>query len=183
MYELSKEGDMELAKKGPNFLKLPLIGLDTKIAGTRELQKMSSKSLEALREDGPQIISVGGEKKAVLVDYSEYVHFQRRFEEMFKLTSIFNQFIPKFDILEGFKLQIDRFKLEVEGTLEKIVIESPKTSPFADLMDAIMSVAGGLFGDSENAPVEMRNNAKTTLEKGAQKSRKKGVQPKKYIAE
>ena len=66
----------------------------------------------------------------------EYLHFQKRFQQIFKLASVVNQFFPIFQIPEGKKLQIDKLKLEIEGTLQEIVTESPESSPFSDLMDA-----------------------------------------------
>lgn len=174
---------MELTSNSTQKQKLPFIDMDTKLIGTRDLQKTSSKSLDTLKETGPKIITVGGEKKAVLIDYNDYLHFQKRFQKIFKLATVVNQIFPIFNIPEGHKLQIDSLKMEMEGTLKEIIIESPESSPFTDLMDAVMSVAKGLFNNSETAPIELKKNAKDNLMQNVKKSRGQGVQPKKYFTE
>jgi len=72
---------------------------------------------------------------------------------------------------------------EMSGTLQKIVSESPESSPFTDLMDAMLALSTGLLEGSSPAPVELKNNVKRVLEKNAKKSGVVGVKPKKYIAE
>lgn len=166
------------------FQRLPLLSLDnSEMMGARELQKISSKSIEDLTANGPRIIAIGGEMKAVLVDYKQFTLLQKRFTEMVKLTSLVNQFIPKFLVPEGHTVSINKLKIEISGTLQKIASESPESSPFTDLMDAMLALSSGIFENSVPAPLEMRENAKIIREKNSKKSGAKGVKPKKHITE
>lgn len=171
------------ALQKPLFDKLPFLSMDSDMIGTRDLQKISAKSLEDITSSGPKIVAIGGEMKAVLVDYRQFTLMQKRFTEMVRITSLINQFIPRFMVPDGHTVTIDKLKVEITGTLQRIVSESPESSPFTDLMDAMLSLATGVFGESKSAPIEMKNNAKKVLEKNAKKSGVVGVKPKKYIAE
>lgn len=171
---------MDLARKSE--ARLPLVSLESEVIGTKELQKVSSKYLDTLSEKGPQVVSVGGVKRAVLVDFNQYIHFQNRFKEIFKEMSVINQILPRIPIPEGHRLQIDELKLEISGTLKKIVAESPESSPFADLMDAILGVAAGLFQGSIPAPAEMRAAAKHSL-KSPRVAEKASAKPKRNFRE
>ena len=51
------------------YERLPFLSMDSKMVGTRELQKLSARSIEEMTASGPKIITIGGEMKAVLVDY------------------------------------------------------------------------------------------------------------------
>ncbi len=168
--------------KSDSEKKLPFLTLESKIIGTRELQKISSSSLSSSLEQGPQIVSIGGIKRAVLVNYNQYSRFQETFKDLFKKMLIVNQILPK--IPDGHKLHIEELKLEITGTLEKIVSESPETSPFAELMDAILGVATGLFKHGvQSTPSEIRTSARKTLHSTAQKVTKKHGRPKRNFTE
>jgi hypothetical protein len=165
------------------FERLPFLSMDSEMVGTRELQKLSARSIEEMTASGPKIITIGGEMKAVLVDYKQFSLMQKRFTEMVKLTSLINQFMPKFTVPEGHTVSIDRLRVEITGTLQKIVSESPESSPFTDLLDAMLALSTGVFESSISAPSELKANAKRVIEKNAKKSGVVGVKPKKYITE
>ncbi|MEE9452009.1 MAG: hypothetical protein V3V61_04540 [Gammaproteobacteria bacterium] len=162
--------------------RLPIVTLDSDVIGTSELQKVSSAYLDLLKEKGVQIVAVGGVKKAVLIDYDQFIHFQETFSAIFKQMSVINEILPR--IPEGHKFHIEELRLEISGTLRRIVNESPESSPFADLMDAILGVAAGLFENNvEAAPAHLKKNAQNTLSSTAQKVKKKNVRPKRNLTE
>jgi len=135
-----------------------------------------------LKKGGPQIVAVGGVKRAVLIDYDQCIHFQKTFSAIFKQMSVINEILPR--IPEGHKFHIEALRLEISGTLRRIVNESPESSPFADLMDAILGVATGLFeSNAEAAPAHLKKNAKNILLSTAQKVNKKNVRPKRNFTE
>ena len=108
---------------------------------------------------------------------------QKRFSEMVKLTSLINQFMPKFSVPEGHTVSIDKLRVEITGTLQKIFSESPESSPFTDLLDAMLALSTGVFESSISAPSELKANSNRVIEKNAKKSGFVGVKPKKYITE
>ena len=162
--------------------KLPIVTLESEVIGTSELQKVSGKYLNTLKERGPQLVAINGVKCAVLVDYDQYIHFQDTFGEIFKKMSVINQLLPR--IPDGHQLQIKELRLQISGTLRRIVEESPESSPFADLMDAILGVATGLFENQvEPAPTELKASAKKKLSTTAKKVAKKNGRPKRNLTE
>jgi hypothetical protein len=163
--------------------KLPMLSLDSKTIGSRELQKMSAKHFDSLKYSGPQIVSVNGMKRAVLVDYDQFVHFQRRFQEIFKEVFAINELLPRIQVQQGFKLKIDNLRVEISGTIQKVVSESPESSPFTELMDAMMGVAMGVFGNSVSAPASLKQAAKNKLRKKATKVEGVRARPKRNLAE
>lgn len=165
------------------MMKLPMLTNRSPIIGTAELQKLSSKSLESLAETGPRIVSIHGIKRAVLVDHDQYLHFQDVFKDVFKQMSVINTVLPKIHVPDGHRLKINELRLEISGTLQKIVEESPEASPFADLMDAILGVAAGLMEESQQAPMEMRKAAKNILNKSAKAVEARSGRPKRHSAE
>jgi hypothetical protein len=161
---------------------LPFLTMENKIIGTRDLQKISSKSLSILAKTGPQIIAISGVKQAVLVDYKQYIHFQESFNDILKKMLVINQILPK--VPDGHKLHIDELRLEISGTLKRIATESPDTSPFVDLMDAVLGIATGLFsGETHASPPEMRSRTRSILSSTARKVHKKHGRPKRNITE
>ena len=117
------------------------------------------------------------------LDFKQYMHFQDRFREIFKEMSVINQILPRILVPEGHRLQIDELKLEISGTLKKIVSESPESSPFADLMDVILGVAAGLFQNNTSAPKEMKSAATRSLSKSAKPVKKTSAKPKRNFRE
>jgi len=168
--------------QSPPKKRLPIVTLDSGVIGTSELQKISSAYLDLLKEKGVQIVAIGGVKKAVLVDYDQFIHFQETFSTLFKQISIINELLPR--IPDGHKLHIDKLSVEISGTLQRIASESPASSPFADLMDAILGVATGLFENKvEAAPSHLKENVKNNLLSTAKKVTKKNVRPKRNLTE
>lgn len=162
--------------------KLPIVTLDSDVIGTRELQKVSGAYLQSLKSSGPKIVSVGSVKRAVLVEYDQYMRFQKLFKEALKNMSIINQGLRKG--ADGHKLQGEELQLLISGTLKKIVEESPTASPFADLMDAILGVAAGLEeGESEPAPLELKSRVQQMTTANAKKVTKRRARPKRNLTE
>jgi hypothetical protein len=173
---------MELARKTQEG-RLPMVTVESKTIGTKELQKISAKYLDQLAQSGPEIIVVGGVKKAVLVDYDQYLHFQKRFREVVGEAFAVTQFLPKFKVPQGYELRVERLQVELVGTLQKIVSESSDTSPFADLMDSIIGLAMGVFAESEPAPAEMKQNAHKKLTQTAEKVERVSARLKRNLTE
>jgi len=172
---------MELTNRNTSN-KLPIVTLNNDVIGTSELQKVSGAYLKRLKDEGPKIVSIGGVKRAVIVEYDQYMHFQDTFGEIFKKMSMINQLLPK--VPDEHKLQIDKLRLEISGTLQRIVEESPDSSPFADLMDAILGVAAGLFeNQSQPAPMELKNSVNKALSSSAKKVTKTDDRPKRNLTE
>ena len=163
--------------------KLPILNMDSKTIGTRELQRMSAKYFDSLSEGGPQVVVVNGMKRAVLVDYDQFSLFQRRFHEIFGEVFAVNELLPRVRVPEGFELKVNKLKVEISGTIQKIVSESPESSPFADLMDAIMGVALGVFGEGTPAPLEMKQSAHRKMMNKATKVEGTHVRPKRHLTE
>lgn len=173
---------MELTKSALDK-KLPMLHMDSKTIGSRDLQKVTAKYLDSLSESGPQVVVVGGMRKAVLVDYEQFAHFQRRFNEVFREVFAIGQLLPKIKVPEGFELNVNKLRIEISGTIQKIVSESPESSPFTDLMDAVIGVAMGVFAESTPAPAEMKKSAHDKLMETATKVEGTRVRPKRNLTE
>lgn len=172
---------MELTQKAQE--KLPVVTLDSKTIGTKDLQKMSAKYLDGLAQSGPEIIVVNGVKRAVLVDYDQFSHMQKRFREVVSELMTIGQFLPRFQVPAGYEVKVAKLKVELKATLQKIVSESPETSPFADLMDSIMAVAFGVFAESTPPPAEMKQNVKNKLTSSQKEVETVSARPKGNFAE
>ncbi len=163
--------------------KLPVLSLESKTIGTKDLQKISAKYLESLQSSGPQIVVVNGVKKAILVDYEQYRHFENRFREVFKELCVISQILPRIEIPKGFELKVDQLRVEISGTIQKIVSESPEASPFTDFMDTLMSVSMGVFGESVSAPKAMKEGLRKVRSQPVEKVEKVSARPKRNLTE
>lgn len=173
---------MEPIQKTQKY-RLPMITLESKTIGTKELQKISSKYLDTLNASGPEIVVVGGVKRAILVDYDQYLHFQKRFREVVREAFAISQVLPKIKAPQGDELRMERLQVDIIGTLQKIVSETSETSPFADLMDSIMGVALGVLSESGPAPMAMKQNAQKKLMQSAEKVETVSARPKRNLTE
>ena len=173
---------MEKVKK-ESTKKLPMLNMESKSIGTRDLQRISAKYLDSLGKDGLQVVVVNGMKRAVLVDYEQFAHFQKRFQEVFGEVFAVSQLLPNVRVPEGYALKVNKLKDEISGTIQKVVSESPESSPFTGLMDAVMGVAMGIFSDSASAPVEMKQSVRNKMTETATKIEGTRVRPKRNLTE
>lgn len=150
---------------------LPLMSAKSPIIGMRELQRISSAQLDELKHTGPTILCSGGVKRAVIIDFDQYMLMQNRFDEMLGVSARFLSFLPK--IPSGYALEVKRLQLEVEGTLKKIVAESPEVSPVASMLDTLLNLGNMLFGqsaDSKELNLGLKNEASKNSKKIGKKS-------------
>lgn len=157
--------------------KFPFLSLDTETINSKELQSIGSGILNELHESGcPKIVSIkqrgeegNKEKRAVIVDYQQYIKMQEGVKELFIALSD----VVTYQSMSCSSGISDDLQEELQGILQKIRSDLPQDSSIVSYVDRLARFSVNFFSSSEAVPAEATRRMQSKLEKSAKKVTKK----------